>query len=72
MHDSEMTPKQMVFDGLRRHRKWCESADLNKDRGQLLASLDRLISWEDALENRANFRRSCRRAKAPVHAAAAD
>lgn len=54
MIESEnMSPKDMVFRGLERLRAWCLDADLSKDREQLLASLDRLSSWEDAFQERA-------------------
>ena len=47
----KMIPSEMVFRGLERLSEWCRTQqDLNAVRQQLIASIERLGSWEDSFE----------------------
>jgi hypothetical protein len=47
----KMIPSEMVLRGLERLSEWCRSQqDLNAVRQQLIASIERLGSWEDSFE----------------------
>ena len=50
MNSESMTPKQMVFESLKRLIPWLDQqADLNAQREILKASLERIASWEPLL-----------------------
>lgn len=53
-----MTPKQKVFESLKRLIQWVDQqADLNAQREMLKASLARIASWEPLLMNRPKKRK---------------
>ena len=52
---SDMTPKQHVFDSLRKLISWIDGGwDMNENREQLKRSLENILSWESEIANMPN------------------